>query len=62
MPVNCTQCGAALKKGQRFCTSCGAPVAAQVPRPENKPEMDLSPYFGTAAAPAAVTEAARAAE
>ena len=53
MPVNCTQCGAALKKGQRFCTSCGAPVAAQVPRPENKPEMDLSPYFGTAAAPAA---------
>ena len=54
MPVNCTQCGAPLEKGARFCTGCGAPVAVKAPRPETKPEMDLSEFFDepTAAAPA----------
>lgn len=44
MLVNCTQCGAPLERGQRFCSECGAPVTA-VPRPEQKPVMDLSEYF-----------------
>lgn len=26
MPVNCTQCGAKLEQGARFCVNCGAPV------------------------------------
>lgn len=33
-----------MENGQRFCVNCGAP-APNVPRPEQKPAMDLSPYF-----------------
>ncbi len=48
MPVNCTQCGAHLEPGQRFCSDCGAPVeSAPLPR-EDKPDLDLSAYFDDA--------------
>ena len=45
MPVNCTQCGAKLEPGSRFCVNCGAPVAKTPQQPENKPSMDLGGYF-----------------
>lgn len=45
MSVNCPKCGAAAENGQRFCTSCGQPLATAAPKEENKPEMDLSAYF-----------------
>lgn len=58
MPVNCTQCGASLIPGQRFCTSCGAPVETLPEQRENRPKIDLDPYFDGEAAsqrkPAAV--------
>ena len=46
--MNCTQCGARLEAGQRFCIECGAPVENAPVPPENKPELDLSAYFDDA--------------
>lgn len=35
----CTHCGATLPEGSRFCTSCGQPVVAPVPRQEAGPSQ-----------------------
>ena len=45
MPVKCTHCGGPIEEGQRFCAYCGTPVVSYDPEPENKPNIDLSPYF-----------------
>lgn len=45
MSVNCTQCGAPVKLGQRFCINCGARVTVEDLHPEDAPKLDLSPYF-----------------
>lgn len=37
----CTHCGAALPEGSRFCTSCGQPVNAPVPRQEADPSQTV---------------------
>lgn len=37
----CTHCGATLPEGSRFCTSCGQPVVAPVPRQEAGPSQTV---------------------
>lgn len=37
----CTHCGATLPEGSRFCTSCGQPVIAPVPRQEAGPSQTV---------------------
>ncbi len=36
MPNNCEKCGAPLKEGAKFCTSCGAKVANFLNSPQNE--------------------------
>lgn len=37
----CTHCGATLREGSRFCTSCGQPVNTPVPRQEAGPSQTV---------------------
>jgi hypothetical protein len=48
MPVNCTQCGAKLEPGQRFCIQCGAAVENAPIPDDRRPDLDLSDYFDDA--------------
>ena len=60
MPVNCTQCGAALERGQRFCANCGAPVASYPSHPERQSAANAA-YPRTGPNPAQVRRPAASA-
>lgn len=47
----CTHCGATLPEGSRFCTSCGQPVVAPVPRQEAGPSQTVVAPANTQPAP-----------
>ena len=56
--ATCTQCGAELKPGAKFCENCGAKVS--VPQPAAQPAAVPSPRFSLpscAATPTACTDA-----
>lgn len=61
--ATCTQCGAELKPGTKFCENCGAKVSVPQPaaQPAAVPQPPGSAYPGCAAAPAACTDAPAAA-
>ncbi|MCO7109940.1 zinc ribbon domain-containing protein [Gemmiger formicilis] len=60
--ATCTQCGAELKPGTKFCENCGAKYPYR--SPPHSPQLCPSPgsaYPGCTAAPAACTDAPAAA-
>ena len=57
--ATCTQCGAELKPGTKFCENCGAKVSVPQPaaQPAAVPQPPVQLYPGCAATPTACTDA-----
>src|SRR3990170_4911699 len=50
--MNCTQCGAAIPAGTRFCGRCGAAAPAEAPQPAATPPQAAAEPAPAPAAPA----------
>lgn len=61
--ATCTQCGAELKPGAKFCENCGAKVSAPQPaaQPAAVPQPPVQPTQAAPPAPTACTDAPAAA-
>jgi hypothetical protein len=57
-PLACTNCGAALEPGDRFCANCGTPVAQQTPATAAPTVIPAAPVATAAPATPAAPDAA----